>query len=102
MARRIHYGITGRGRKTIPGNTRVKLKCRTTQLRKGRAPCGRCEDGWLPALLGDNVGMKQRGDSVQYTVRGIPREIDRALRQKAAQRKQSLNRVILDELAAAT
>jgi hypothetical protein len=46
--------------------------------------------------------MKQRGDSVQYTVRGIPREIDRALRQKAARRKQSLNRVILDELAAAT
>jgi hypothetical protein len=46
--------------------------------------------------------MKQRDDSVQYTARGIPREIDRALRQNAARRKQSLNRVILDELAAAT
>jgi hypothetical protein len=39
--------------------------------------------------------------AVQYTLRGIPREVDRALRQKAKQRKQSLNRVILDELTAA-
>ena len=46
--------------------------------------------------------MKGRGGSVQYTVRGIPREVDRALRQKAARRKQSLNQVILDELTAAT
>jgi hypothetical protein len=39
---------------------------------------------------------------VQYTVRGVPREVDRALRRKAAQRKQSLNQVILDELREAT
>jgi hypothetical protein len=35
---------------------------------------------------------------IQYTIRGVPREVDRVLRRKAAQRKQSLNQVILDEL----
>ena len=35
---------------------------------------------------------------IQYTIRGVPREVDRILRRKAAQRKQSLNQVILDEL----
>jgi plasmid stability protein len=35
------------------------------------------------------------------TIRGIPAEVDRALRVKAAQRKQSLNRVVLDELSRA-
>jgi hypothetical protein len=44
--------------------------------------------------------MKQQARSVQYTVRGIPAEVDRVLRRKAAQRKQSLNQVILDELTA--
>jgi len=39
--------------------------------------------------------------SVHYTIRGVPPEVDLALRRKAAQRKQSLNRVILDELAKA-
>lgn len=39
---------------------------------------------------------------MQYTIRRIPREVDRILRQKAAQRKQSLNQVILDELTVAT
>jgi len=46
--------------------------------------------------------MKRQARSIQYTLRGVPREVDRALRQKAAQRKQSLNQVILDELAVAT
>jgi hypothetical protein len=41
-------------------------------------------------------------DAIQYTVRGIPREVDRVLRQKAARRKQSLNHVIVEELTAAT
>ncbi|HEV8042317.1 MAG TPA: hypothetical protein VGP62_25805 [Bryobacteraceae bacterium] len=38
----------------------------------------------------------------QYTIRGIPREVDRALRQKAARQKRSLNQVIVDELTEAT
>jgi hypothetical protein len=39
--------------------------------------------------------------SIDYTIRGIPPEVDHALRSKAAQRKQSLNRVVLDELTRA-
>lgn len=46
--------------------------------------------------------MKQQADSIQYTIRGVPREVDRALRQKAARRKLSLNQVILDELTEAS
>ena len=45
--------------------------------------------------------MKEQA-TVQYTIRGIPREVDRALRKKAARRKQSLNQVIVDELTSAT
>jgi hypothetical protein len=39
---------------------------------------------------------------VRYTIRGVPREVDPALRRKAAQRKPSLNQTILDELTEAT
>ncbi len=46
--------------------------------------------------------MKQQAESIQYTIRGVPREVDRILRQKAARRKQSLNQMILDELTVAT
>lgn len=46
--------------------------------------------------------MKSQAEPIQYTVRGVPREVDHILRQKAAQRKQSLNQVILDELTVAT
>ena len=38
---------------------------------------------------------------VHYTIRRVPAEVDHALRVKAAQRKQSLNRVVLDELTRA-
>lgn len=47
-----------------------------------------------------HAGMAKHAEFVQYTIRGVPREIDRMLRKKAAQRKQSLNQVVLDELAA--
>jgi hypothetical protein len=40
--------------------------------------------------------------SVQYTVRGVPQEVDRALRTKAAQLKISLNQVVVNELTRAT
>jgi hypothetical protein len=39
---------------------------------------------------------------VQYTVRGVPKEVDRALRTKAAQLKISLNQVVVNELTRAT
>jgi hypothetical protein len=45
--------------------------------------------------------MKRQAEAIQYTIRGVPREVDRALRQKAARRKLSLNQVILDELTEA-
>jgi hypothetical protein len=41
-------------------------------------------------------------EPIQYTVRGVPREVDRALRTKAAQLKISLNQLVVDELTRAT
>jgi len=49
-----------------------------------------------------HVGMSKKAPAVQYTIRGVPREVDLALRRKAKQRNQSLNRVVLDELLGAT
>jgi hypothetical protein len=46
--------------------------------------------------------MQRQARVIQYTIRGIPPDLDYALRRKAAQRKQSLNQVIVDELTAAT
>ncbi len=46
--------------------------------------------------------MRTQAGPIQYTIRGVPPEVDRKLRRKSAQRKQSLNQVILNELAAAT
>jgi hypothetical protein len=46
--------------------------------------------------------MRKQASSSQYTIRGIPREVDRALRQKAARQKRSLNQVIVEELTEAT
>jgi len=39
-------------------------------------------------------------DSRQYTVRGIPREVDKVLRRKARQRRISLNQLLVEELSA--
>ena len=38
----------------------------------------------------------------QYTIRGIPLEVDRALRERAKQRRMSINQVIIEELTLAT
>lgn len=35
---------------------------------------------------------------VQYTIRGVPRDVDQALRRKAHQRKISLNQLLVAEL----
>jgi hypothetical protein len=45
--------------------------------------------------------MKPQAE-INYTIRRVPPEVDRVLRKKAAQRKQGLNQVILDELTVAT
>jgi len=44
---------------------------------------------------------QSRSRARHYTIRGVPPEVDAALRQKARQRQQSLNRVVLDELTRA-
>lgn len=41
-------------------------------------------------------------ETVQYTVRGVPKEVDRALRARAVQLKISLNQLVVDELTRAT
>ncbi|MEO8662452.1 MAG: hypothetical protein ABI693_28585 [Bryobacteraceae bacterium] len=46
--------------------------------------------------------MSKQAPVVQYTIRGVPPDVDRALRKKAIQRKQSLNQIIVEELRAAT
>ena len=46
--------------------------------------------------------MKPQAKTVQYTIRGVPEAVDKALREKVTRRKQSLNQVILDELTAVT
>ncbi len=46
--------------------------------------------------------LQAKNKAIQYTIRGVPDEVDRVLRQKAAQRKQSLNQVLLQELSDAT
>jgi len=45
--------------------------------------------------------MKKQASLVQYTVRGVPREVDIVLRRKAAKRKLSLNRMIVEQLSEA-
>ena len=57
--------------------------------------------GTLAYMICYHAGMKEQA-GVQYTIRGVPSEVDQALRRKAKLRKQSLNRLILDELAEAT
>jgi hypothetical protein len=43
--------------------------------------------------------MKQQA-STRYTIRGVPAEVDAALRRKAKRRRISLNRLLVEELAA--
>ena len=45
--------------------------------------------------------MRAQAESVQYTVRGVPPEVDVALRRQAARRKVSLNQMIIEELSEA-
>ena len=66
---------------------------------------GRPGKGTLMSVCRQSVLSSSQGkrakSSVHYTIRGVPAEVDHALRVKAAQRKQSLNRVVLDELTRA-
>jgi hypothetical protein len=41
-------------------------------------------------------------EAIQYTIRGVPPDVDRALRKRAAHLKLSLNQLVVDELTRAT
>ena len=45
--------------------------------------------------------MGKQARTIQYTIRGVPPAVDRALREKAARKKKSLNEVVLEELSEA-
>lgn len=45
--------------------------------------------------------MKQKSATIQYTIRSVPRSVDRALRRMAATANQSLNAVLLDVVSRA-
>ncbi len=49
-----------------------------------------------------NLQATLKQEHIQYTIRGVPLEVDRALRKKAAQLKLSLNQLVVDELTRAT
>ena len=49
-----------------------------------------------------NLQATRRHEVVQYTIRGVPSEVDHVLRKKAAQLKISLNQVVIEELTRAT
>ena len=40
--------------------------------------------------------------AVQYTVRGVPDDVDRALRERAVRQNMSINQLIIEELTKAT
>jgi len=46
--------------------------------------------------------MKVQAKAVQYSIRGVPREVDRLLRERASRRHVSLNRLVVDELTRMT
>ena len=51
--------------------------------------------------MNTHAAKMQREEPVQYTIRGISAELDRALRKKAAKLKLSLNQLVVDELTRA-
>jgi hypothetical protein len=56
----------------------------------------------VPAFSASIKGKPVQAKGIQYSVRGIPPEVDRALRHKAAKRRVSLNQLLVEELTHAT
>lgn len=50
--------------------------------------------------VGKRAALAQ--ETIQYTIRGVPPEVDRALRKRSAKLNLSLNQVVIDELTRAT
>jgi hypothetical protein len=55
----------------------------------------------MPALIAYTVGMPRRSkaEATQYTIRNVPKVVDRALRRSADRQGRSLNDVSLEALA---
>ncbi len=55
----------------------------------------------MPAQSAYSAGMKrkQSSEAVQYTIRNVPKVVDRALRRRADRTAKSLNEVALEALA---
>ncbi|NQT85163.1 hypothetical protein HQ560_00260 [bacterium] len=51
----------------------------------------------MPALSAYNAGMKTT-QRIQYTLRGIPQELDEALRRRAKEERISLNKAVIQTL----
>lgn len=45
------------------------------------------------------MSRKQKGEAVQYTIRNVPKVVDRALRRRADRSAKSLNEVAVEALA---
>lgn len=43
-----------------------------------------------------------KSQAIQYTIRGIPQEVDRLLKERAKNRKVSINQLVVEELTKAT
>jgi plasmid stability protein len=54
----------------------------------------------MPALPAINAGMSKRTAKTQYTIRGVPASVDRALRARARREGRSLNDLALEALRA--
>ncbi len=61
-----------------------------------------CRNSAFASISRYSVGMKKPAEPIQYTIRGVPPEVDRLIRRKAMRTKRSINQVILEELARAT
>ena len=52
----------------------------------------------MPTMQSKNVGMAKRSSKTQYTIRGVPASVDRALRARARREGRSLNEVAVEAL----
>lgn len=52
----------------------------------------------MPTLPARLAGMPKRASKVQYTIRGVPAAVDRALRARARREQRSLNELALEAL----
>ena len=73
-------------------------------LNGGMRFIARCTNYWISDLLSLDLDMPAQCAYIacmQYTLRNIPKEVDRALRQRASEAGCSLNQAALDTLGSA-